>query len=88
MNANEGLFYSFWQGGYEGADHVNSHERPLDMNASNQHRMRVREDYLHLQPLGIRTVRESIGWRLAEQVKNHYDFSFLEPTIQAAQELD
>lgn len=88
MNVNEGLFYSFWQGGYEGTDHVNSSGLSLDMNASNQHRMRVREDYFHLQPFGIRTVRESIGWRLAEQVHSHYDFSFLEPTIQAAQELD
>jgi len=88
MNTSENLFYSFWQGGYEGADHINSCAHPLDMNASNQHRTHVREDYLRLQPFGIRTIRESIGWRMAEPTPNHYDFSFLEPVIEAAQEFD
>jgi UDP-galactopyranose mutase len=88
MNKSENLFYSFWQGGYEGADHINSCAHPLDMNASNQHRTHVREDYLRLQPFGIRTIRESIGWRMAEPTPNHYDFSFLEPVIEASQELD
>ena len=53
-------------GGFEGADHVNGHGVPLDINRRNGHQMRLQEDYAALVSLGIRTVRESIGWRLTE----------------------
>ncbi|KQP13129.1 hypothetical protein ASF43_18645 [Pseudorhodoferax sp. Leaf267] len=54
-------------GGYEGADHVNGHGIALDPNLRNGHAARLDEDYGALQALGIRVVRESIGWRLLEQ---------------------
>lgn len=60
------LFLSFWMGGYEGADHVNSAGQALSMNDSNQHWQRLREDYALLADFGIRTVRESIGWRVTD----------------------
>ena len=71
-NPNEGsdamkqprLFQSFWMGGYEGADHVNSHGQALSMNDANDHWRQVRGDYRLLKQFGIRTVRESIGWRM------------------------
>ena len=79
-------FASFWQGGYEGADHVNHGGRPLDMNAANGHRERAREDYLLLRQFGITTVRESIGWRLVER-DGVFDFSILDARLLAAREL-
>ncbi|MPQ56547.1 NAD(P)-binding protein [Duganella sp. FT27W] len=79
-------FDSFWQGGYEGADHVNHGERPLDMNTANGHRERARADYLLLQQFGITTVRESIGWRLTER-DGVFDFSSLDARLLAAREL-
>ncbi|KQP35852.1 glycosyltransferase [Pseudorhodoferax sp. Leaf274] len=60
-------FQSFWMGGYEGADHVNGHGLALDPNARNGHRHRLDEDYAALARCGLRTVRESIGWRLLAQ---------------------
>ena len=60
------LFRSFWIGGFEGADHVNGLGIPLDPNLSNGHSLRLDEDYAALADLGIRTVRETIGWRLIE----------------------
>ena len=54
-------------GGFEGADHVNGLGLPLNPNARNGHEARLKEDYKALATLGVRTVRESIGWRHIEQ---------------------
>ena len=62
-----GLFRSFWVGGYEGADHVNGAGRALSMNEANRHWQQLDADYALLADFGIRTVRESIGWRVTEQ---------------------
>ena len=80
-------FRTFWQGGYEGADHVNRHLQPLSLNAATGHLDRVRADYALLAEFGIRTVRESIGWRLVE-VDGRYDFSSIAPRARIAQEMD
>jgi UDP-galactopyranose mutase len=61
-----GLFQSFWMAGFEGADHINTLGRPLSMNQSTQHWQRLDEDYGLLADFGIRTVRESVGWRITE----------------------
>lgn len=79
-------FASFWQAGYEGADHVNRAQHALSMNKSTGHFDRAYEDYAMLQQFGIKTVRESIGWRLAE-VNGKFDFSFIEGRARAAHEL-
>ncbi|RYZ05792.1 MAG: glycosyltransferase, partial [Comamonadaceae bacterium] len=50
-------------GGYEGADHVNGSGVQVDIHAANAHHARIDADYALLAPLGIRTIRESIGWR-------------------------
>lgn len=87
--ANENMgtpFASFWQAGYEGADHVNHAGHALDMNAVTGHLDRVRGDYEQAARLGFRTVRESIGWRLCER-DGRYDFSPLESRCRAAREL-
>ena len=61
------LYRSFWMGGYEGADHLNCFGVPLDMVQETGHLDRLDEDYRNAAELGIRSVRESIGWRLAER---------------------
>lgn len=57
------LFRSFWAGGFEGADHVNSRGVPLSLNQANSHWQQLDDDYARLVHMGITTVRESIGWR-------------------------
>ena len=79
-------FASFWQGGYEGADHVTHGGRLLDMNAANGHAGRAHADYLLLRQFGIDTVRESIGWRLVER-DGVFDFSVLDERLLAARAL-
>lgn len=79
-------FASFWMAGYEGADHVNSVGIPLSMNDANRHTSRAYEDYALLSEFGIRTVRESIGWRLVDQ-NGHFDFSSILSRVKAAKEL-
>ncbi|WP_425252385.1 NAD(P)-binding protein [Janthinobacterium sp. NFX145] len=79
-------FLTYWQAGYEGADHVTHGGQALDMNRATGHLDRVREDYLLLRQFGIRSVRESIGWRLAER-DGQFDFSFIEERAAVAQEL-
>ena len=59
-------FQGFWMGGYEGADHVNGHGVSQAPNLRNGHTAHLESDYAALAPLGIRVVRESIGWRLID----------------------
>ena len=79
-------FLSYWQAGYEGADHINHAGQALSMNQSNDHLGRVRQDYALLRQFGIRTVRESVGWRLVEHA-GRFDFSSLEERARVAQEM-
>jgi beta-glucosidase/6-phospho-beta-glucosidase/beta-galactosidase len=71
-------------GGFEGADHLNSHGAALDMARANGHIDRVDEDYAAAAALGLRTLRESIGWRLAEPATGRFDFARLRALAQAA----
>ncbi|NYE60149.1 protoporphyrinogen oxidase/glycosyltransferase involved in cell wall biosynthesis [Duganella sp. 1224] len=80
-------FATFWQAGYEGADHVNHAGRALDMNLVTGHQQRARDDYALLAQFGIRTVRESIGWRLVER-DGRFDFSILDARLHAAREFN
>lgn len=67
-------FASFWQAGFEGADHINGSAQPLSMAMSTGHLRYARHDYRRLAELGIRTVRESAGWRLCTASEPH-DFA-------------
>lgn len=70
----DSIFKSFWQAGYEGADHVNGAGHAVDMNSCTAHDLYVDEDYASLRQFGILTVRESLGWRVAH-ARHGYDFS-------------
>lgn len=66
---------SFWLGGYEGADHVNAAGEPLDMVSASGHAARLDHDYRAARRLGLRCVRESIGWRLTERPDGTMDLA-------------
>ena len=70
--------------GYEGADHVNSTGRPLSMNEANHHWQQLSADYALLARFGIRTVRESIGWRITEG-QSHAGFNRLRAHAELAE---
>jgi UDP-galactopyranose mutase len=77
-------FASFWMGGFEGADHVNGDGRALDMAAGTGHRATLEDDLAAAARLGLRAVRESIGWRLAEPAPRRYDLDRAAETATAA----
>ena len=82
------IFLSYWQAGYEGADHINCVGQPLSMNHATRHDARAYDDYLLLQDFGIKTVRESVGWRSVEK-DGHFDFSSVEARVaRGSQSLD
>jgi UDP-galactopyranose mutase len=85
-NAGAQPFATFWQAGYEGADHVNHAGHALDMNLVTGHLQRAHDDYAMLAQFGIRTVRESVGWRLTER-GGQFDFSPLDARLRAARDL-
>lgn len=60
------LYKSFLMGGFEGADHVNGQQQALDMVKSSGHLAHVEAHYAQLAKLNIKTVRESVGWRVAQ----------------------
>ncbi|MEO6363896.1 MAG: glycosyltransferase [Caldimonas sp.] len=62
--------------GFEGADHINLHGEPLDMVAITGHAEHHDADFRRLASLGLRGIRESIGWRLAEpEGGGRFDFT-------------
>lgn len=68
-------FASFWMGGFEGADHINGRGDALDMVRATGHAERLDQDYRRARLLGLRVVRESIGWRLTEDAQGRFDFT-------------
>lgn len=77
-------FCSFWMGGYEGADHINEAGDTLDMVGVTGHDRLVRGDYAAARRLGLRCVRESVGWRLSERGPGRWDFSRARRMARAA----
>jgi beta-glucosidase/6-phospho-beta-glucosidase/beta-galactosidase len=82
--ADEGLFQSFFLGGFECSTHRNRAGRRLDLIAATGHDRFAGADYLRLRELGIRTVRDGIRWHLIEQAPGRYDFSSALPMVRAA----
>ena len=79
-------YRSFWMGGFEGADHRNSAGLPLDMARASGHLQRLSEDYAAAARLGLGTVRESIGWRLAETAPQTWDLKRAEGMARCAKD--
>lgn len=79
-------FSSFWQAGYEGADHINPAGIALDMNQLTGHDRQFAADYAALGAFSIRVVRESVGWRRAEAHPQAL-FRLLEAQMTAARRL-
>ena len=86
MVSYQGLFDSFFQGGFECSTHRLSSGKRLDEIAFSRHDRFVRQDYLRLRRHGMRTVRDGIRWHLIEQHQGVYDFSSAVDMVRAARE--
>lgn len=84
-SSNTKPFASFWMAGFEGADHIDVHGNSVDMSAVTGHAVQFDGDYQRAASLGLRTVRESVGWRIcAPDNHRHLDFSRLLDASDAA----
>src|SRR5215212_3169286 len=81
------LFRSFWMGGFESACHINEAGVRLDMLHATQHDRFVVDDYKALRSMRIGTVRDTVRWHRVETVPGTYDFSSVDPYIDAANDV-
>jgi beta-glucosidase/6-phospho-beta-glucosidase/beta-galactosidase len=78
------LFKSFWMGGFEAACHINGAGVRLDMLAATHHDRLVAEDYRALTTMRIETARDTVRWHRVEVAPNTFDFTSVNPYIDAA----
>jgi beta-glucosidase/6-phospho-beta-glucosidase/beta-galactosidase len=79
------LFRSFWQAGFECADHLNYHGDRVDLLKETGHELLIDEDYAALKPFQIQTVREGIRWNRVEKKPGLYDWTDVIERIEAGQ---
>jgi hypothetical protein len=81
-------FNTFWMAGFECTDQLNASGNRVDLLEMTGHLHLVREDYLRICSLGIRTVREGIRWSVVEYMPYHYNFDFVLDMMHAGMEYD
>lgn len=79
------MFRSFFMAGFECATGYNRHGEWIDQIAATRHDQNVREDYRLLSDVGIYAVREAVRWPIVDE-RGRYDFSSVEPFVDAARE--
>jgi hypothetical protein len=79
-------FKSFWMGGFECSDQLNTHGNRVDFLKTTAHLDFIREDYKLLDTFAIKTVREGIRWSQVETRPYHYDFSTVHKMMIAGRE--
>lgn len=79
-------FASFWMGGYECTDQLNTHGDRVDFLHVTGHLDLLREDYALLAQFGIKTVREGLRWSQVEKRPYDYDFRTLGTMLEAGRD--
>ncbi len=80
-----GLFPTFFLTGFECSTFKWRDRGRRDLANETQHLAHAREDYQQLRSLGIAVAREGIPWPLVDR-RRRYDFSMLDPIIDAMNE--
>jgi beta-glucosidase/6-phospho-beta-glucosidase/beta-galactosidase len=80
------MFKSFFMGGFECSTHKRKDGRRVDMLAATRHDELAGRDYMHLQEMGIRTVRDGLRWHAIERRPHRYDWSSALPMVRAAEQ--
>ncbi|MGC5169782.1 family 1 glycosylhydrolase [Microbacterium sp. DT81.1] len=79
----QGIFPTFFLSGFECSTFLWRDGRRRDLVAETQHRAHALEDYRVLRNLGIAVAREGIPWPLVDKGGGRYDFSPIEPVLDA-----
>ncbi len=78
------MFRSFFLAGFEGSTGYNRHGQWFDQVVATGHDKTVDQDYRNLAQLGIHAARETVRWPLVDRGRGKYDFSSVEPFVEAA----
>lgn len=76
-------FRSFWMGGYECADHLNTHGDRVNLLEITGHIPNIEQDYELLRRFNIKSVREGISWTLTESTPYVYNFDHVAKMMDA-----
>ncbi len=85
MTQRPGIFPTFFISGFECSTFLWKERQRRNLIAETQHDRHVQEDYRILRSLGIAVAREAIPWPLVDH-QGHYDFSGLDPILDALQQ--
>jgi len=80
------MFESFFLAGFEGSTGYNRHGQWFDQVVATGHDRTVAEDYRRIAGIGMRAVRETVRWPLVDDGRGRYDFSSIEPFVDAARD--
>ncbi|HEX8572115.1 MAG TPA: hypothetical protein VF759_05135 [Allosphingosinicella sp.] len=79
----KGIFPTFFLSGFECSTFVWHEGGRRDLCEETQHRSHADEDYRMLRELGIAVAREGIPWPLVDKGGGAYDFSYIDPFLDA-----
>lgn len=82
------LFRSFFQAGFECSTHKLKTGKRLDIVASTQHDVFIKEDYARLKDVGIKTVREGVRWCTILNDEGRLDFSSVRNFLDTSKQYD
>ena len=83
MNANPGIFPTFFLSGFECSTFNWKDRGRRDLCDETQHREHADGDYAMLPSLGIAVAREGVPWPMVDRGGGDYDFSFIAPFIES-----
>ncbi|CAN7176492.1 hypothetical protein LJR225_000390 [Phenylobacterium sp. LjRoot225] len=83
MLAAESIFPTFFLSGFECSTFDWQHAGRRNLAAETRHLEHAQEDYAFLRHLGIGVAREGAPWPLIDKGGGRYDFSPLEPLLEA-----
>jgi hypothetical protein len=78
------MFKSFFLAGFEGSTGFNKHGEWFDQVVATGHDRTLERDYSDLERLGIRAARDCIRWPIVDLGHGRYDFSTIQPMIEAS----
>lgn len=78
------MFKTFFLGGYESTTAYNRECEWIDLIDDTWHHVHAREDYALLRGVDIGAARDAIRWPLVDLGGGRYDFSSVDPLIEAA----
>lgn len=82
------MLRSFFFAGFEGATGYNVHRQWMDQIAATHHDKYADDDYRRLCEVGIYGAREAVRWPLVDRGGGTYDFSSVQPFVDASRKYE